>query len=71
MAFNFSNITGQIADATENLVDKGLNKAIPGDGIGSKIARGFIGSQANRLINSNSNTGIIIILGKEQNTSKE
>lgn len=52
MAFNFSNITGQIADATENLVDKGLNKAIPGDGIGSKIARGFLGSQANRLINS-------------------
>jgi len=53
MAFNFSNITGQVAKATENLVDKGLNRAIPGDGLGSKIARGFIGSQANRLINNN------------------
>ena len=57
MAFNFNNITGAIANATENLVQTGINKVLPGDGIGSKIARGVIGSQANRLINSALNPG--------------
>jgi len=52
MAFNFTNITGQIQSATENLVNKGIGKVIPGDGVVSKIARGVIGSQANRLINN-------------------
>ena len=34
-----------------------MNKVIPGDGFISKTARGYLGSQANRLINSQLNPG--------------
>lgn len=57
MAFNFNNITEAVQDATSSAVQKGLNKVIPGDGFISKTARGYLGSQANRLINSQLNPG--------------
>ena len=57
MAFNFNNITNAVTNATSNVVEKGLNKVIPGDGAISKIAKSVIGSQANRLINSHLNPG--------------
>ena len=57
MAFNFNNITEAVQNATSSAVQKGLNKVIPGDGFISKTARGYLGSQANRLINSQLNPG--------------
>jgi hypothetical protein len=57
MAFNFNNITEAVQDATSSAVQKGLSKAIPGDGLISRAARGYLGSQANRLINSQLNPG--------------
>ena len=57
MAFNFNNITEAVQDATSSAVQKGLNKVIPGDGLISRAAKGYLGSQANRLINSQLNPG--------------
>jgi len=57
MAFDFTNITGSIQNATENVVERGLDKIIPGDGIASKVAKGFLGAQANRLVNNALNPG--------------
>jgi len=54
MAFNFGRQIGNVVqNATTSAVSKGLEKAIPGDGFIAKSARGFLGAQANRLINSN------------------
>jgi hypothetical protein len=52
MALNFTNLTGQVQNATQDIVNKGLNKVIPGNGVGSQIAKGFLGNQATRLINN-------------------
>jgi len=52
MALDFTNLTGQVQNATQDLVNTGLNKVIPGNGVGAQIAKGFIGAQANRLINN-------------------
>ena len=64
MAFNFNKIIDSVTtNATSsnfgvgNIVEQGLNKAIPGDGAVSKIAKSFLGAQANRLINSQLNPG--------------
>jgi hypothetical protein len=64
MAFNFNKVIDSvITNATSsnfgvgNIVEQGLNKAIPGDGAVSKIAKSFLGAQANRLINSQLNPG--------------
>jgi hypothetical protein len=53
MAFNFGSQIGNVVQqATTSAVNNGLEKVIPGDGFIAKSARGFLGSQANRLINS-------------------
>jgi hypothetical protein len=57
MAFNFNNITDAATSATQKAVTKGLDKVIPGDSLLSKAAKGFLGSQANRLLNSALNPG--------------
>jgi|TARA_R110000782_G_scaffold78730_1_gene156797 hypothetical protein len=64
MAFNFNNVIKSVATnvtgsnfGVGNIVEQGLNKAIPGDGAVSKIAKSFLGAQANRLINSHLNPG--------------
>ena len=57
MAFNFNNITEAVNNATSSVVEKGLNNVIPGNGAVSKMAKSFLGSQANRLINSQLNPG--------------
>jgi len=57
MVFNFNNITEAVTNATSSAVQKGLSKAIPGDGLISRAAKGFLGAQANRLINSQLNPG--------------
>ena len=64
MAFNFNNVIKSVATnvtgsnfGVGNIVEQGLNKAIPGDGAVSRIAKSFLGAQANRLINSHLNPG--------------
>lgn len=52
MALDFTNLTGQVQNATQDLVNTGLNKVIPGNGVGAQIAKGFLGAQASRLINN-------------------
>jgi hypothetical protein len=57
MAFNFNNITEAVTSATGSVVETGLNKIIPGNGLISRGAKSFLGAQANRLINSHLNPG--------------
>lgn len=57
MVFNSNNITEAVTNATGSVIEQGLNKAIPGNGLIGRLAKGVIGAQANRLLNSNLNPG--------------
>lgn len=50
MANLFDNLGNRIFSSSNNLVQQGLNKAIPGDNFLAKSARSFIGNQAERLL---------------------
>ena len=50
MANLFDNLGNRIFSGSNNLIQEGLNRAIPGDNLIAKSARSFIGSQAERLI---------------------
>ena len=57
MVFNSNNITDAVTNATGSVIEQGLNKAIPGNGLIGRLAKGVIGAQANRLLNSHLNPG--------------
>ena len=57
MANLFDNLSNRIFSGSNNIVQEGLNRAIPGDNILAKSARSFIGNQAERLLANALNPG--------------